>query len=135
MTEDPVRVYPRAGAFEALLAKVYLEIWNIQDDPSQYANRVERFATVWLPTMFQEDIFKKIPDFEKKINELEIKLDQLRAASVDSDPLTIESVEQDHIPAEVAALADDVWHAVLDVLTDAGFNFPVGKPKETRKMG
>lgn len=122
------------GRFEALLTRVYMEIWSIQDDPARYADQVERFATVWLPSMFQDKIFEKIPDFDKKISALEEKLALLRAASVDVDPLTAESIESNHIPAEIAALADEVWHAILDVLTDAGFNFPVSKAKQTRKM-
>lgn len=134
MTEDPARVYARSSAFEGLLAKVYLEMWDIQDDPTKYANRVLQFATTWLPSMFQDQIIKKIPDLDKKIDDLEIKLNQIRAASVDANPLTIESIENDHIPSEIAALTDEVWHAILDVLTDAGFNFPVGKAKETRLM-
>jgi hypothetical protein len=85
--------------------------------------------------MFQDQISKKIPDFEKKIANLEIKLDQLNEASVGADSLTIESIENDHIPNEIAEVTDEVWHAILDVLTDAGFNFPVGKVKETRAMG
>lgn len=135
MTQDPARVYARSSAFEGLLAKVYMEIWDVQDDPSRYATRVLQFATTWLPTMFQDQIHKKIPDLDEKLADLEIRLNQLREVSKNSDALIKESIENDRIPNEIADVTDEVWHAILDVLTDAGFNFPVGKVKETRTMG
>ncbi len=50
------------------------------------------------------------------------------------DPLSAEKIDSNDIPAEIASLADEIWHAVIDVLTDAGFNFPMGKTKTVRSM-
>ncbi len=132
--EERRRVYARSSAFEALLVRVYHEIWESQNNPTLFADKEERIVNVWLPSMFQDEIVKKIPDYEDKVNALEAKLAQLQMATRNVDSLTAERIQTSEVPAEIAALAGDVWHAVIDVLTDAGFNFPVGKETQTRKM-
>ncbi len=77
MPDEPRQFYPKGSAFEALLTRVYAEIWSIQDNPSLYAARVEQFASVWLPSMFQADVRKKIPDLEEKLLELDNTLNRL----------------------------------------------------------
>jgi len=134
MAEPQRRVYARSSAFEGLLAKVYIEIWDAQSNPSLFADKVERFVNIWLPSMFQDKIADEIPDLQSKINDLETKLTILKQASENTDPLTAESIQTGQMPIEIADLAGQVWHAVIDVLTDAGFNFPVGKETATRKM-
>ncbi len=128
------RVFARSSAFEGLLSKVYMEIWALQDHPAMFADRVEKFVNTWLPSMFQKEIIKKMPDFEEKVKELEDSLEALREASKNADPLTQEQVTTQLIPEKVAILAADVWHAVIDVLTEAGFNFPYANETPYRKM-
>lgn len=134
MGEDP-RIFPRSSAFEALLAKVYLELWDIQDNPTLFAQRVETFVSTFLPTMFQTRINEKFPDFDEKLAKMETEIGKLERIKFNVDPLTAETIGRENIPAEEADFARDVWHAIVDILTEAGFNFPMAVERPRRKMG
>ncbi|RLB69418.1 MAG: hypothetical protein DRH04_05250, partial [Deltaproteobacteria bacterium] len=64
---EELKAYPRSSAFEALLSKVYLELWNLQDQPAAFASRVETFVSVFLPSMFQRKIVEKYPHLHQKL--------------------------------------------------------------------
>ena len=128
------RVFPRSSAFEALLAKVYLELWDLQDDPNMYTRRVRHFVEVNLPTMFQEKVADKFPDFYIEIEATKRRVDALQALKGKVDPLDADTIEKVAIPSEEAELAKRVWHYTVDVLTEAGFNFPISKEKPRRLM-
>jgi len=134
---EETRIYPRSSAFEALLAKVYIELWELQDNPRMFANRVETFVSVFLPTMFQTRIRdeKKFPGLSEKLDEMKAKIETLKQAKTDADPFTVEAIDDWGIPTEEMEFAREVWHAVVDVLTDAGFNFPMAKEAAPREMG
>lgn len=130
---------PRRSAFEQLLGRVYLEIWeDCNTNRAEFAKRVKRFVDTFLPSIFQEKILEKIPDFEEKLAKMEASIEALKRLQSESDSLTAEQIDQRNIPEERAELAEEVWHAVVDVLTDAGFNFPMapraaGMPHEERR--
>jgi hypothetical protein len=134
MTEE-TRIFPKSSAFEALLARVYMELWELQDQPALFASRVEKFARVFLPSMFQGKIREKLPDFDNKLDKMEAEVDRLKRAQINVDPFTADMIERGEIPSEKADFAEDVWHAIVDVLTDAGFNFPVARKVPRRRMG
>jgi len=131
---DETRIYPRSSAFEALLAKVYLELWDLQDDSAMFARRVETFVSVFMPTMFQTRLNAKFPDFGEKMDKMEAEIDKLEQLKPYVDPFTEEAIDRGSIPGKEADFARDVWHAVVDVLTDAGFNFPMAIDRERRKV-
>lgn len=132
---EEIRIFPRSSAFEVLLAKVYLELWELEDrDPGRFAKRVQSFVTRWLPSMFQEKISAEMPDFERMVAELEDRIGRLEAAKASTDPLTADAIDTGSIPEENAEFAGEVWHAVVDVLTKAGFNFPLATAKPRRYM-
>lgn len=136
MSEE-TRIFPRSSAFEALLAKVYLELWDLQDNPAAFTNRVEKFARVWLPSMFQTKVAEKLGpegEFNEKMDKLEAEINRLEQAEAHTDPFTAETIAKGSIPAEEADFAGDIWHAIIDVLTEAGFNFPIARRVERRKM-
>lgn len=134
MSEPAPRVFPKSSAFEALLARAYLELWDLQDDPVAFSNRVEKFARVWLPSMFREKLREKLPDLEARFNEMHKNIALLKKMERETDPYTADAIEKGSIPAQEADFAEEVWHAVMDVLTDAGFNFPVGVVKPRHFM-
>jgi len=131
---DETRVFPRSSAFEALLAKVYMELWDLQDNPEMFARRVEKFACVFLPSMFQTKVADEFPDFEQRLKEMEAEINKLKQVKVGTDPFTQEAIEKGNIPAEKADFAEEVWHVIVDILTEAGFNFPMARKIERRKM-
>jgi len=139
--EEQKQAYPRSSAFEALLVKVYLEMWELQDNPTLFAARVERFARVWLPSMFQNKIEEKFPDCYEEMKKMENRVSLLEKARASADPFVKEAIDASSIPAEEARFAEDVWHAIIDVLTEAGFNFPLERymgffdPSGGRKSG
>ena len=128
MEEPQPRIFARSSAFEVLLARVYLELWELQDNPTMFARRVEVFAKCFLPTRFRQQIAKEFPDLEEKITKLEAKIVGLEKAKLAQDPLGQEAIDAYCIPAEDVEFAFDVWHAIVDVLTKAGFNFPIDSP-------
>ena len=129
--EDERRIFPKSSAFEALLAKVYLELWDASNtNPAEFAQLARRFVSVFLPSMFQ----KKIPDFSEKVAKMEANIAALEKLQSEVDPLTSEEIRRTNIPEEEAALAEEVWHAGVDVLTEAGFNFPMSGAKPRRQM-
>lgn len=129
---DEVRVFPRASAFEALLAKVYLELWDIQDNPSMFVRRVETFVKVFLPTMFRNRI--KLDNLNEKLLEMLKRIEMWETTKQNADPLTEDAINQGSIPAEEAEFAREVLHETIDILTEAGFNFPVATKKPRRQM-
>ncbi len=131
---DEVRIFPRSSAFEALLAKVYLELWDIQDDPIAFTRRVEKFVKVFLPTMFQTKVGEKLPDFKDRLAEMEANVSRLEQTKRHVDPFTEELIDRGSIPTEEAEVAEEVWHATVDILTKAGFNFPMATSKPRRQM-
>jgi len=125
------RAYPRASAFEALLGRVYLELWTLQDNPKEFYSRVETFVNVFLPSMFQ----RKLPEeLAKKIEEMNQRVEALRKKKQHVDPLTAEIIEREEIPAVQMEAAREILHAAIDVLTDAGFNFPMARGPIMRRM-
>ena len=129
--EEERRIFPKSSAFEALLAKVYLELWEVANaNPAEFAQRVRRFTKVFLPSMFQ----KKIPDFSEKIANMKANIGELKELQKKTDSLTADEIEKTSIPEEEAELAEEVWHAVVDILTDAGFNFPMSGARPRRRM-
>lgn len=131
---DETRIYPRSSAFEALLAKVYLELWDLQDNPAMFARRVETFVSVFMPTMFQTRLNAKFPDLNEKLEKMEAEIDKLNQLKPYTDPFTADEIDRGSIPSEEADFAREVWHAVVDVLTDAGFNFPMAREVSRRRM-
>lgn len=137
MGEEPRRIFPRSSAFEAQLAKVYLELWDIvDDDPARFVRRVNTFVSVFLPTMFQKHIKedKRFSKLNEKLLEMLKRIDMLEKAKHDVDALTEDAINKGSIPAEEAEFAREVWHAAVDVLTEAGFNFPISAAKPRRRM-
>lgn len=132
--ESETRIFPRSSAFEALLAKVYIELWELQDSPAMFASRVETFVSVFLPTMFQTRIKEKFPELTEKLDVMNRRVSILEQVKQKTDPLTGELIDGGSIPAEDADFAGEVWHAVVDVLTEAGFNFPMAKTPPRRRM-
>lgn len=135
MSELAPRIFPKSSAFEALLARVYLELWDLQDDPATFSNRVEKFARVWLPSMFRDKLKEKLPDFETRFAEMHKNINLLKKMALDTDPYSADAIEKGSIPAQEVDFAEEVWLAVMDVLTEAGFNFPVGTRVPRRRMG
>jgi hypothetical protein len=132
--EDSIRIFPRSSAFEALLAKVYVELWELQDNPAMFARRVETFVSVFFPTMFQTRLKEKFPDLAEKLVRMEVNIDRLEQVKTNVDPFTEDAINNVGIPVEEADFAREVWHAAVDILTEAGFNFPVSKTLPTRLM-
>lgn len=128
------RIFPRSSAFEALLARVYLELWELQDNPAMFARRVETFVGVFLPTMFQDRLNAKFPHLGEKMEQMEAEIDRLERLKLSTDPFTADAIERGSIPSEEADFAREIWHAVVDILTDAGFNFPMAVAKPRRMM-
>lgn len=131
---EQIRVFPRSSAFEALLSKVYLELWELQDNPTMFASRVNIFANFFLPTMFQEKVSDKFKDLSDDLARMNERIKQLKETRKNSDPFTRDKIDTQAIPTEEAEFAMGVWHKIVDVLTDAGFNFPVSKAHERRLM-
>ena len=134
MSEPAPRIFPRSSAFEALLARVYLELWDLQDDPATFSNRVEKFARVFLPSMFRDKLKEKLPDFDARFDEMHKNIDLLNKMKLGTDPYTADAIEKGSIPAQEVDFAEEVWHAIVDVLTEAGFNFPVAAAKPRHVM-
>jgi len=134
MSEPAPRIFPRSSAFEALLARVYLELWDIQDDPAMFARRVEKFARVFLPAMFKVKLKEKLPDFDARLDEMHRNINLLKNAQRKTDPYTASVIDSGSIPAEEADFAEEIWHEIVNVLTDAGFNFPMARQVERRRM-
>lgn len=131
---DEVRTFPRSSSFEALLGRVYIELWELQDNPAMFSRRVEMFVSVFLPSMFQKKIIDKHPDLEEKMNMMMKRVDKLEQSKNNTDALVGSAIDNECIPAEEAEFAGEVWHAIMDVLTEAGFNFPVATEAPRRKM-
>jgi len=129
--EEGARVFPRSSAFEMLLGRVYQELWALQNNPAEFYNRVETFVSVFLPSMFQN---KMPPELAQKIEEMEKKVAALEEKKKHIDPLTADDIERVEIPAVKMEAAREILHAAIDVLTDAGFNFPMSKVPEIRRM-
>lgn len=132
--EPEPRIFPRSSAFEALLAKVYLELWELQEnDRPKFARRVRQFVKVWM-TIFRSKLPDKLPNYDEKLKKMDEKIKELEQIKQDADPLTEESIDRESIPEVEAELAEEVWAAVVDILTDAGFNFPMAAAKPRRYM-
>jgi hypothetical protein len=134
MPEEAIRVFPRSSAFEALLSKVYLELWELQDNPVAFASRVNVFASYFLPSMFQDKVMAKSENLTDDLTKLNTRVKELEDYKKNVDPFTEDAIRAQVIPQEEAEFAMKVWHKIVDVLTDAGFNFPVSKSKERRQM-
>lgn len=128
------RIYPRSSAFEALLAKVEMDLWNLRNYPDEFANSVREFVQIHLPSMYQDKLKEKI-DFAKEFDEMDGRVGALRKGMKGMDPFDEEAVHVYAIPAEYKELAEKIWHATVDVLTDAGFNFPISRGVPRRRMG
>ena len=131
---DETRIYPRSSAFEALLARVYLELWELQDNPALFSDRVETFVSIFLPSMFQDKLKEKNPELVKKLESMKVEISKLEKTKTTADALTGEVIDHSIIPGEEADFAGEVWHAVIDVLTEAGFNFPMARQVSRRRM-
>lgn len=130
--EATTRTFPRSSAFEMLLGRVYIELWELQENPSLYASRICRFVTIWLPTMYQKKLIEKLPGFEARIAALDERTANIRKNALGTDAFTEDFAKSVAMPVEEAEFADEVWHATMDVLTEAGFNFPISKEKGYR---
>jgi hypothetical protein len=133
-SEETKRVFPRSSAFEALLAKVYLELWELQDNPPAFTSRVRNFVEFFLPTMFQEKVAGKFPDLNTAIEATERRVNALQALKSKVDSLDGDDINRLAIPLEEVELAKRIWHHTVDVLTEAGFNFPISKTTPRRLM-
>jgi len=134
MPEEAIRVFPRSSAFEALLSKVYLELWELQDNPNAFASRVNVFASYFLPSMFQDKVVAQSKNIADDIAKLNARVKELEESKAHVDALVEDNINTRLIPQEEAEFAMKVWHKIVDVLTEAGFNFPVSKSKERRQM-
>jgi hypothetical protein len=123
--ENTTRIMPKVSAFENLLGRVYIELWELQDSPAMFSRRVEMFVSVFLPSMFQKKIIEKHPHLQEKLERLQRNVRVLESSKVEADALTSSAIDMECIPVEEAEFAGEVWHAVVDVLTEAGFNFPM----------
>jgi len=134
--EDEPRIFPRSSAFEALLARVYLELWEIQDEPAIFNRRVEIFVNNFLPSMFQNKLRdeKRFPDLNAKMLKTRERVGIIEQARAKADPLTQIEFSASVMPSEESEFWWDVWHAVIDVLTEAGFNFPMAMTKPRARM-
>lgn len=130
--ETTTRTFPRSSAFEMLLGRVYIELWELQENPSLYASRICRFVTIWLPSMYQEKLIAKLPNYEERIKALDERTADITKGAKGTDAFTEDYAKSTAIPIEEAEFADEVWHATMDVLTEAGFNFPISKEKGYR---
>ena len=137
MSEDAVRIFPKSSAFETLLHKVYLDLWGLRDYPQAYFDAVIRFVDVDMPSMFQEKIHDKIKLFgstyEEEKARMEANVRLLREGMSNANPFDKALITSQEIPRARAEFAEKLWHAAVDVLTEAGFNFPMAKaPGRTR---
>lgn len=132
MSEETL--FPRSSAFEPFLAKVYMELWDLQDvDRAKFARRVNQFVRTWM-TVFRAKLPDKLPGYEAKLERMETAIKRLEQMKVDADPFTVEAIDKSSIPEEEAELAEEVWAAAMDVFSDAGFNATLGRRVERREM-
>lgn len=133
MPEDSVRIFPKSSAFEMLLGKVQLDLWEAQTKPALYYQLVRHFVRVSLPSMFQDEVRKKI-DFDAEFGSVEKEINKLRKKQQTSDALIADDIEKTSIPETYMEFAEKVWHTTVDVLTAAGMQFPMAKapaPRDT----
>jgi hypothetical protein len=131
---EELKIYPRSSAFEALLAKVYIELWELQDYPSAFSKRVHTFVYFFCPSQIQDKIAEKYPDFDKDVDALMLRLGELEGVKRSVDALDASAIDNVIAPGEEQELALKVWHGVVDALTDMGFNFPRAMEKSARRM-
>ena len=131
MSEEAIRIFPKSSAFEMLLGKVQLDLWEAQTNPALYYRLVKHFVDVDLPTMFQNKVKEKI-DFDVEFNKLEESIKRLREVQQKTDALNAAEIENNDIPAEYSLFATKVWHATVDVLTAVGLELHAEKALKTR---
>lgn len=133
---DEVRVFPRSSALEAQLAKVKLDLWELRNNPIAFTDSVDFFISTFLPTMFQKRLLdkKKFPHLKEKLTAMQERVNELKAAKMGIDPLSQDTIDKESIPKEEMKGAQAVWHAVEDVLTEAGLNIPIAVTKPRAKM-
>ena len=106
-----------------VLARVYGELWERQDDDAFVVARVYRFVRSFFP--FKDDLRNKLKNFDSELAKMEARVDKLERAKTGADSLTAEAIDGSVVPAEEAEFAWIIWEAVVDVLTDLGFNYPI----------
>lgn len=132
---ETMRAYPRSSWFEALLARVALELWDLQDNPVPYVNRVKYFVRT-MPSIYRERIPNFFPgNYEEETKKLDAKLVEWDIVKSSADALDASTIDAVAKPAEELEFAIDVWSAIVDVLTDAGFSFPMSKEAAPSGVG
>lgn len=124
---EELKIYPRSSAFEALLAKVYIELWELQDNPAMFSKRVHTFVYFFCPSQIQDKIAEKYPEFDKDVDALMLRLNALEGIKGRVDALDASAIDNIIAPGEEQELAMKVWHGVVDALTDMGFNCPTSQ--------
>jgi hypothetical protein len=125
--DDETKIFPRFSAFEVLLSKVYLELWDRQNsDPAGFALRVEHFANTWFS--WTDELILKFPDLKQKLDQLHARIKNLQTIKNDVDPFTADIIDRVIIPNEDADFAREVWRGIRKILTDKGFDYPIVRP-------
>jgi len=122
--EKEQRIFPKSSAFELLLGKVYLELWELDNnDPAEFAKRVNNFVDHWFP--WRKELKEKFPELREKLEQMDRNIKSLKQMQLQTDPLSADEIERRNIPEEEANYAREVWRAVREILKDKGFDFPI----------